>query len=330
MRARTVAEKSANAAIVLAIGALCLGGCGEPDAARFGPALVPPLSLYVGEPDLEAQLRAVESETGALGLKLAKELRGELPRAAGPVVVRSYAGRDALGRETRAVRVATSRGVVMAVGPLAASDARDRATMLVPALIPGPSGDEGAYQSGTDLNGDGSPDVVVRNERGWMEIWGIHSTGAARYPIEMALELPAARGDDIDADGRVDFVGEVEVPEGDPIAPRLEDAAAFQGAIYSNRTPGVRAWHARRADALAAAAAPSAATAPSPAPVSDAVRARRSLELAWHRILSGGPRKTALETLDKEVMPPDLREPFRRFRAIIGRIGGSDASARTP
>ncbi|MCK6593030.1 MAG: VCBS repeat-containing protein, partial [Polyangiaceae bacterium] len=123
MRARTVAEKSAWAATVLVFAGL--SGCGEPDPPRFGSALFPPLSAYLGQPDLEAQLRAVESETGALGLTLVKELRGELARAAGPMVVRAYTGRDALGRETHAVRVATSRGVVMALGPLAASDSRD-------------------------------------------------------------------------------------------------------------------------------------------------------------------------------------------------------------
>ncbi len=355
MRARTVAEKSStNAAIVLVLGALV--GCGEPDAPRFGPALVPPLSLYMGQPDLEAQLRAVEAETEALGLRLAKELRGELPRATGPVVVRAYTGRDALGRETHAVRVATSRGVVMAVGPLAPADARDRATELVVALVPGPSGDEGAFQSGTDLNGDGTPDVVVRNERGVMEVWGILATGATLYPMD--LEVPPTRALDIDEDGWVDFLGEEEVPPGDPISPRLEDAATFRGVMYSNRTAGARAWHARRADALEAAAAgkttatatgtatPAAtgtataattatgtgtATAtPTPTatpPASDAIRVRRAIELAWHRILAGGSQKSALEKLDKETVPAALRDPFQRLRRRISRIAGSATDA---
>jgi hypothetical protein len=349
-----VAEKPAKASTVLAclvlVGAVGLGGCGEGSGSprRFGPALVPPLSMYVGQPDLDAQLGAVEAETQALGLSLAKELRGELPRAAGPVVVRAYVGRDALGRERHAVRVATSRGVVMAVGPLAPTDPRDRATELVTALVPGPLGDEasGAYQSGTDLNGDGSPDVVVRNERGVMEVWGILATGATLYTI--VLEVPATRALDVDNDGQVDFVGEVEVAPDDPIAPRLEDAATFQGAMYSNRTAAAKAWHARRADALAAAtpnstgtgAGTGAATGTGTAtgtgagagagaapPVSDAMRLRRALELAWHRILSGAPRKAALENLDKEPIPADLREPFQRYRRIISRIAGAPPPA---
>jgi len=76
MRARTLAEKSANAATVLGLLGLVAfaGSCGEPEGPRFGSALVPPLSAYLVRPDLEAQLRAVEAETEALGLKLAKEL----------------------------------------------------------------------------------------------------------------------------------------------------------------------------------------------------------------------------------------------------------------
>lgn len=320
MRARTVAEKSAKAAIVLALAALApgLSACGEPDAPRFGPALIPPLSAYLGQPDIEAQLRAVESETEALGLTLVKEVRGDLARAAGPMVVRAYTGRDALGRETHAVRVATSRGVVMALGPLGPSDSRDKATELVAALVPGASGGgEGAFQSGTDLNGDETPDVVVRNERGVMEVWGIMATGTILYPILM--EVPPARAMDIDEDGRIDFVGEVEVMGGDLIAPRLEDAAAFRGTTYSNGTAGVKAWHARRVKALEAAAGTGTVT------VTAAIRARRALELAWHQILSGGPKKSALEKLDKESVPPDLRDPFQRYRRRISRIGGSDA-----
>jgi len=217
------------------------------------------------------------------------------------------------------------------VGPLEPSDSRERATQLVTALVPGPSGDEGAFQSGTDLNGDGSPDVVVRNERGVMEMWGLAATGAMLYPI--AMEVAPTRAIDVDEDGKIDFAGEVEVLEGDPIAPRLEDAAAFRGATYSNATAGVRAWHARRADALAAGAGmgvgvgagAGAGTGAGTGTATDAVRARRAIELAWHRILSGSPRKSALEKLDKEAVPPDLRDPFQRYRRRISRIGLSSA-----
>jgi hypothetical protein len=337
MGAATVAEKAALAATVLAalLGlALSLGGLGACDGGsssgsrRFKAALMPPLTAYVGEPDLEAQLEVVDGETGALGLTLEREVRGKLPRGGGAVVVRGYAGRDALGRPTHAVRVATSRGVVMAVGPLEAVEPRDRATELVAALVPGGVGDAdaGAFQSGTDLQGDGSPDVVLRNEGGVLEVWGISTIGSSPYGIEM--EVAATRALDADEDGRVDFAGEARVFAGEAIGARLEDVAVFEGGRYSNNAAGARGWHGKRVEALralgkagaAAGAGAGAGAAPSP-PVSDEVRLRRAIELAWHRILAGGSREEALKELDREKVPALLRSAFNNSRDRVERIG---------
>jgi hypothetical protein len=84
------------------------------------------------------------------------------------------------------------------------------------------------------------------------------------------------------------------------LAPRLEDAATFRGDDVFEWTAGVKAWHARRAEALAVMAGAGAGTATAAPPASDAIRIRRALELAWYRVLSGGSRKSALEKLDKE------------------------------
>ena len=58
------------------------------------------------------------------------------------MVVRGYEGLDAVGRRTTAVRAATPRGVVMALGPLDARDAaRTTATeLVVPAAAQAASG----------------------------------------------------------------------------------------------------------------------------------------------------------------------------------------------
>src|SRR6185369_4447109 len=120
--------------------------------------------------DLDGRLAAIDREAAALGLARGAEIRAELPRKGGAAVIRGYDGVDAAGRAVHAVRVATPLGVVMAVGPLDIGDAdRRAATELVPALVVGAEG--GAFRSGTDLNGDGMIDVVLKSESGALAIW---------------------------------------------------------------------------------------------------------------------------------------------------------------
>jgi hypothetical protein len=280
----------------------------------------------------------VDAEAAALRLVRATELRVELPRragkAGGPAVIRGYDGRDAGGRAVHAVRVATARAVVMALGPLDTHDLDRRApTELVPALLA--EGGVAAFRSGTDLNGDGSVDVVTRNEAGVLSIWRIDELGSAAYPI--AMEAPPARGIDVDGDARVDLVGELPVDRDDPIAPRLGDVATFDAGRYSNATPAARAWHARMARKLQPAPAPvpapvpappasgSPATSPSaspapPPPIPDDVRLRTAIERAWHAILAGHPPEDALRALGREPVPRSLRPAFDRHLRVIASL----------
>lgn len=337
----TVAEKHAlrarvltRAAAAFALAALTveLGCAPEPRVSPLfgGDPLIPPLSVYVETPDLDERLRAVEAETAKHGLTMTFEARGVLPKAAGQVVVRAYEGRDALGRKTHAVRAATARGIILAAGPRAYPDpdlmtAREEATELVRALVPNESGSGGAYQAATDLNGDGYPDIALRNEAGVLEIWKLGPIGGSRYEVRME-ELPTT-AIDADGDGQIDFAGVSAGAKEDVIAPELIDFAVFDGAAYSNKTAGAKGAHAKRAKALAAMmgkraeGAPGAGAGTSTAPVSDEVRLRRALSLAWHSILSGAPREEALKKLDAEPVPPALRPELDRHRSRIEQIG---------
>lgn len=256
------------------------------------------------------------------------EARGKLPNAGGPVVVRAYEGRDALGRPTHAVRAATPRGIIMAAGPRAVPDLDPSglapATELIPALVPDANGGSGgAFQAATDLNGDTYPDIVLRNEEGLMEVWRLGSIGATRYDVRM--EVPPTIAMDADEDGTIDLAGVVRGAAGDVLAPELIDFAIFDGSIYTDASQAAKSVHAQRAKALEALqSAPSQSPSPPEsapkAPVSDEVRLRRALLLAWHSILSGKPRADALKRLEQEAVPAPLQPEFDRYKGRIERI----------
>ncbi|WP_437605978.1 VCBS repeat-containing protein [Sorangium sp. So ce834] len=290
---------------------------------------MPPLAAYVAPPDLDAHLRAIDAEAAELGLTLEVELRGALPRRGGEVVLRGYGGTDAIGRRTSAVRVATPRGVVMAAGPLDSARAdRSQATQLVPSLPPGSEPDAteqlGAFRSGTDLNRDGAPDVVLRNEAGALEIWAVQPFGAARYAVELAA--PPRFALDVDHDGTLELAGRVPVTEGDPIAPDLLDVAGFEGGRYTHRGGAARSFHAARAGGSGADAGGQGR--PKEPEKDDAARLRGALERAWHALLAGRPAADALAALDREPVPPALREAFAAHRArVTGAAPAAPGSA---
>ncbi|MFT3768366.1 MAG: VCBS repeat-containing protein [Minicystis sp.] len=268
----------------------------------------PSFADFVPQPDLQARLASIDTETAAHGLARSFELRVDLPKGAGTAVIRGYDGTDVAGRPVHAVRVATPLGVVMAVGPLDVGELdRRAATELVPALVGGEEkGDApGAYRTGTDLNGDGLLDVVLRNEAGVLSIWHFDRLGSGAYEIEMLA--PPTRALDLDGDGRIDFEGEIPPAPGDAIAPRFRDVATFAGGRYVNTSPAARAWHTQRARAGVSL-------------TRDEVRLRATLERAWHTVLSGDqPVKNVLETLRNEVVPEALRAAFdRHARGIAG------------
>jgi hypothetical protein len=306
MRRRTLSEKLAIAASLLA--ASCTS---DHRVSPWGGQAGPSFAAFAPKPDLEARLGAIDAETGALGLTRSFDLRVELPRKNGPAVLRGYEGQDVGGRPVHAVRVAAPLGVVMAVGPLDVHELdRRAATQIVPALVGGGAkGDEaGAFRSGTDLNGDGLLDVVLRNDAGQLAIWHFDALGSGAYAI--AMEAPPTRGVDIDDDGRVDLEGELPVAPEDAIAPRLGDVATFAAGRYSNTTPAARAWHARRARAATA-----------PAGARDDARLRAAIERAWHTILAGERSvETVLEALRKESVPARLRASFDRHLRVIAAL----------
>lgn len=344
MGAPNVAE---IAALSLAVWASALG-CSDHHVSPWGVAEHPTLAPYFEQPDLAGHLATIDRETAQLGLSLVTEITARIP-AEGPLVIRSYAGVDVAHRRVHAVRAASARGVVMAVGPLDPSDLdRTAATELVPALLAGDGDEGGAWRSGTDLNGDGRPDVVLRSETGALEIWGVGAAGAGRYAITM--EAPPTHAVDVDGDGRPELAGERAVAAGDPIQPVFDDVAFFEGTAYSDATEAAKALHLRRAAALereerakattadahegdahahgdrarASEPHPSSADAgappPPPPPLAPELRLRRALELAWHAILGGRDRDKVLQALDLEPVPAHLRASFDRDRAVVARL----------
>jgi hypothetical protein len=269
-------------------------------------------------PDLDARLALLDVETSAHRLKMTVEIPIKLPHGGGPARIRGYEGTDSLGRRVHAIRVATARTVVMAVGPLDPGDtARETATELVPALMVEDGGRSGsAFQSGTDLTGDGGVAVVARSETGELAIWRVTPLGAAPYPV--AILGAATRGLDVDGDGRVDLAGDLPRDRGDTIGARLSDAATFDGVGFSDRTEGARAFHAALADAAAVAKGDEA--------TSDEVRIRRAVERAWHSVLAGRSRDDALKELRNEAIPARLRASFDRYVSVISSARGARAS----
>jgi hypothetical protein len=288
----TLPEKAAFAAILLA------SACASNHrVSPWGGPERPRLADFVERPDLAARIERVDRETAALGLRQTIEIEGKFQGGRGIVLIRGYEGLDAARRRMRAVRAITPQAVVMAVGPLDAADHDRRpATELVPALVPGERGS--AYRSGTDLTGDGSPDVILKNEAGALEIWHLGELGAGRY--EVLLEGPPTAAADVDEDGKIDLLGRAPIEPGDPIAPNLGDVAIFDGERYSDLAPPARAWHTRRAEA------------PLPATAGDEIRLRAALERAWHAILAGQPRDRAMRAIERESVPPKLREAWGR------------------
>ncbi|WP_441292273.1 FG-GAP repeat domain-containing protein [Sorangium sp. KYC3313] len=313
------------ACVVCVVCVSCASSCAsDHQVSPWGAAGRPTLGAFVAPPDLDARLHAIDVEAAELGLKLEVELRGALRRG-GEVVVRGYSGTDALGRRTSAVRVATPHGVVIAAGPLDSGRAdRRQATQLIPSLLPGhePEATEqlGVFRSGTDLNRDGAPDVVLRNEEGELEIWAVQPLGAARYAVELAA--PPRFTLDVDQDGILELAGRIPLDEGDPIAPDLLDVAGFEGDRYTHRGSVARAFHVKRAEGPGAEKAGHGER--QGPPEDDAARLRGALERAWHAVLAGRPAAETLATLDREPVTPALRGAFSAHRA---RVAGAIAAA---
>lgn len=274
------------------------------------------LGRFASTPDLNAQLQSIDIETKEHGLALDREVRARLPHRSGTVVIRSYRGKDELGHETHAVRVASAQGVILAVGPLELRDERARATRLVQALADAETGR--AFSSGSDTNGDGLADVLLANDAGELEIWRLTPNGSTRYEVEIAF--PPRRAVDLGLDGIMDLEG-WDDGTGTPAGLHLVDRAAFEEGRWSSAAPVAKAWHARMAASLAdeqrevesAADAGAGDAGPhQPPPRAPVDRLRTALERAWHRLRAGDARNEVTAELDALKIPPDLRAWFEQ------------------
>lgn len=287
-------------AIVLCL-VVVLAGCGSDHQVSPWPRDVS-LRTLMQPRDLESHLARIDDEMRAEGLVLDVEIDGELEDGE-PFRIRAYRGHDDLGNVKKALRVATRYGVVMALGPTSSQEAMQGVDdSFVPAL-----GEDGTWKSGTDLNGDGLPDVLV-SRSGEVEIWGLHAKGASPYPIDALAPLTGAI--DIDEDGRPDLIGRVPVPPGDAIAPRLVDVVTFEDGRYSGATRSARAFHLRQL-----------------AETSEAGRLspQERVERAWHVLRAGRDGKKELEALDEASsdvrLPSEQRASLRRWRSWLAAPG---------
>ena len=110
---------------------------------------------------VEAHVARVGDEMEAEGLVLDAEVEGSFEDGE-PFRILAFRGHDDLGNEKTALRVATRYGVVMALGPTTAQEAlRGQTVSFVPSF-----GEGSSWASGSDINGDGLPDVLVQGPGG--------------------------------------------------------------------------------------------------------------------------------------------------------------------
>ena len=282
-----------------------LSGCGpKPRVSPWGVNDAVPLRLYVEAPDLGARAEAIDTETSALGLALDQESRFSDKSGVG-YLVRSYVGRDSLGRATHACRVASDRGVVLALGPPAESDPSTLATEWVRALD---AGGGRVVASPGDLDGDGAFELVVRSRAGDLAIYSLGPQGARALTIE--LRARPTRLVDLGEHGLA-VAGDLAPPStGDGRHLRLVDVATASPAGFSRRSKTALAFHASERDRLA----------PAPEGERGEVRAERRLAWAWHALAAGGPPKDILETLAAEPVTGAARVELERRIAWLREV----------
>lgn len=227
--------------------------------------------------DLDGQLARARREAAAARLSEVLRVDGKLPGGQ-PFVALGFAGVDAAGQTTHATRVATPASVVLALGParLVLGEA-PRPDELLPSLLPG-----GGFPSGSDLTGDGAPDVALRASDGALAIYRVDLVGSSPYPI--VLRAPPTRVVDVNEDGRPDLAGAPLAPEQDPLRPDLVDVAIADGTSFRNDHPSAIAFHQVQADAPAP---------PPGAPLP--LRLKAALERAFHARCAGAPLAQAFQ-----------------------------------
>jgi hypothetical protein len=178
----------------------------------------------------------------------------------------------------------------------------------VVSLATSPDADGRIFYSMMDVTGDGTPDLMARDDDGRLAIFSLKPRGAVR--IEVELEVAPREGADVDGDGHLDLLGRVRVDDDDPIKPDFVDVATWSGAKLSNKTDAAKAFHARERDAR-----------PVPEePMEPAPKLKRALERAWHAVLAGGDRDKVMKALDEEKPAPKLAGAFAVHRLRIDKI----------
>ncbi|MCU0683656.1 MAG: VCBS repeat-containing protein [Polyangiaceae bacterium] len=293
--------------LALAFAAACSPG---PHVRPF-PELGPGFRLRPAD-DLPGQLERAGRELEGAGLHETFRVEGKL-RGGATFVAIAAEGRDPFGREAHALRVVTPAAIVLALGPAdPASPRPDDPVRLVRHL-----NDAGAYPSGRDLTGDGTPDVAARAPDGTLALYAVDLLSASRYPV--ALGAPPTEAEDVSGDGLPDLLGAPRPLEGDPIAPRLLDVAIGQGSAFRDDAPAARAYHRHALEAPAP-----------PASAPPAARLKAALERSFHAMRAGDPPGRAFQpaadlAASLAPLPDALAASWVRWRGYV-----ADRALRDP
>ncbi len=300
-----------------------LGGCtGGHHVSPWGEEGAPSLRPFLLRPDLQEQLSVIDHEAAELGLRLTHEVRGDLG-AGEPVVIRAYEGHDAFGRPIHAARAASPRGVVMALGP------PHEGEVIASEIVFGAEDAPHLGRPGVDMNGDGAPEVVLRDALRRLQV--VRLDGLGSTPIAVKMLVAPTRLLDLDGDGRAELGADVVLGADAPLTLRFQVVAAWDGARFSDDAPAARAFYvARRASLEDPKEAPEAATTvpvgttPPPAelaPEPPEARLGRALARAVYAVLGAEMTpKQALVVLDRQVVPKDFAASFEGLRAYVAGL----------
>jgi hypothetical protein len=278
-------------------------GCAEPRVSPWGAGV--PLALYAAPADLRARLAEIDEETHALGLRLVHERRAAI-EGGDELVARGYEGRDAFGRVTNAVRVATADAVVLALGPARGLGSHLEGAELVTALA-GADGGELAMPS--DLSGDGIPDVALRSADGTLRIAIVGRRGArveATTLFGPLLGVTRTEGGEVALVGRAVLPIALDAREPSDVAV-LEDVVVWSTNGFTRGDASAIAL--RRARARARDAANAAREVRSAAD-----EAARAVERAWDQLLDGAKRDDVIGSLRKAL---EARAGAERAAALV-------------
>lgn len=307
--------------------AAALGGCGVgcASAHRVSPWIEGVrLDALETAATIDEQASSVRGELTRDSLSVDVERRGKFQDGE-PFAILGASGVDEMGRPRHAVRVVTRHAVVLALGPAVATGEESRSrTCLVVSLA------SGGWYSGTDLNGDGLVDVVVRDEAGTFELWGVHARGASPYP----MQGPAAPtfATDVNEDGMPEPSVRLHIRGADPIAPDVAEALVFEGGAYTAEARDVRSWHARQLRVTEERVAVGGGDGGAVATALSAELAR-AIERAWHELRAGRLPADVLSTLDATAqrlapLEAGVAQAWVQWRGLLGDFANREHGAR--